>query len=320
MIAVSQTPGFVRLCLVACAVIVGLIVLGGVVRATDSGLGCPDWPTCHGRLIPQWEKHTLIEYSHRLTASVAGVLVLGIAGWAWRSYRRVPAVLYPSLLALALIIAQAGLGGVAVLNDLPPEVVAVHLGLAATILGLLLLVTMTAMDLQRPFATARAGPGVRRLAVYSLVVTFALLLVGSYVSGADYGLACSGWPLCNGDVVPGSDSTSVQVVFLHRLLAMGLGVLLVSLVALTWKSRAETPGLLTLTTLALAVYSVQAVLGAANVWSNLSDEVGAAHLAGGSLLWLLLAVLTIRTQGIYRLLPRAAGEATPGALAAGSSR
>ena len=46
---------------------VGQVTLGGVVRLTDSGLGCPDWPLCHGKLIPPAEFHTLIEYSHRKT-------------------------------------------------------------------------------------------------------------------------------------------------------------------------------------------------------------------------------------------------------------
>src|SRR3989304_6148525 len=143
---------FQRLCILTCAVIFGLIVLGGVVRASDSGLGCPAWPRCHGSLVPRWEKHTLIEYSHRLTASVAGLLVLAVAVAAWRAYRRVPAGLYPATLSLAL------------------------------------------------------------------------MLVGAYVAGAGYGLACSGWPLCNDAVVPGARAASVQFHFAHRLLALALGL------------------------------------------------------------------------------------------------
>jgi heme A synthase len=316
---VSQITGFQRLCFVTCIVIFGLIVLGGVVRATDSGLACPDWPTCHGKLIPRWEKHTLIEYSHRLTASVAGVLVLGIAGWAWRSYRNVPAVLYPALLALALIILQASLGAVAVLNELPPEIVALHLGLALAILALLALVTATAMDMDRPFQGNDAGAGLGRLAAVSIFATLALMLAGSYVAGAEYGLACSGWPLCNGEVIP-EGPTSVQVHFLHRLLAVGAGLALVALLWSAWRARQQAPFVASLAAGALSVYSLQALIGAANIWTELSDVVSALHLAVGTLLWLLLAVIALRARGLHRLLPRSTRITSATRLATGMGR
>jgi heme A synthase len=316
---VSQITGFQRLCFITCIVIFGLIVLGGVVRATDSGLGCPDWPTCHGKLIPRWEKHTLIEYSHRLTASVAGVLVLGIAAWAWRSYRTVPAVLYPVLLAVALIILQASLGAVAVLNELPPEVVALHLGLALAILALLALVTATAMDMERPFQGNAAGAALGRLAAAALLGTFALMLAGSYVAGAEYGLACGSWPLCNGEVIP-EGPTSVQVHFLHRLLALCAGLALVALLWSAWRVRQQAPFVASLAAAALGVYILQALIGAANVWTELSDFVSALHLAVGTLLWLLLAVIGLRANGLYRLLPRSTRITSAGRLATGMGR
>ncbi|MDE2802837.1 MAG: COX15/CtaA family protein, partial [Chloroflexota bacterium] len=65
----------------------GLITLGGVVRATESGLGCPDWPLCHGQIIPPFEYHVLIEYSHRLVASVVGALVVACAVLVWWKHR-----------------------------------------------------------------------------------------------------------------------------------------------------------------------------------------------------------------------------------------
>ncbi len=64
-----------------------LIVLGATVRATDSGLACPDWPRCHGELIPPLETQILIEYSHRLAAASVGLLILGTAVAAWLRYR-----------------------------------------------------------------------------------------------------------------------------------------------------------------------------------------------------------------------------------------
>jgi heme a synthase len=299
--------GFQRLCLVTCAVIFGLIILGGVVRATDSGLGCPDWPRCHGSFIPRWEKHTLIEYSHRLTASIAGVLVLAILIWTLRSYRRVPALVYPAVLAFGLLLVQAGLGGAAVLNELPPEIIAVHLGTAIAILSLLLLITMTAFSLGHEHPATPATASVGRLGALAAAGAFPLLIAGSYVSGAGYGLACNGWPLCNGELIPSANAASVQAVFLHRLLALLVGLTLAALAFTVWRSRAET-GVKHLAFAALAVFIAQSLVGAANVWTELADEVTGAHLALATLLWVDLALLNIRVHRLHRLLPHMAHE------------
>src|SRR5437762_573185 len=183
-----------RLSLAALIAVFALIVVGVTVRATNSGLGCPEWPRCNGSFIPQWDKHTLIEYSHRLTATVTGLIVLALAISAWRSYRRVPAVLYPATTALLLVVLQAGLGGATVLHELPPELVALHLGLAMTIVALLMVTAMAAFaateDIPRPPVSLTLG----RVAMSGGVLLFVLMVVGAYVAGAEYTLACGGWP------------------------------------------------------------------------------------------------------------------------------
>ena len=295
--------GFQRLCLLACVVVFGLIVLGGVVRATGSGLGCPDWPRCHGSFIPQWEKHTLIEYSHRLTASIAGLLVLGVAIGAWRSYRRVPAIVLPATAAFLLLLTQAGLGGAAVLNELPPEIIAVHLALAVTILSLLALIAITSFTLEAPLARPAVSRGFGRLALVAAAATLVLMLVGSYVSGAGYCLACNGWPLCNGELIPSASAQSVQIHFLHRALALGTGLIIMALAYAGWRERSRAPLAASMAGIALAIYLVQALIGAASIWTELSAGVGAAHLAFATLLWIVLAVLNIRVHALCELLP-----------------
>jgi heme A synthase len=298
--------GFQRLCLLSCTVVFGLIVLGGVVRATDSGLGCGnDWPRCEGSFIPRIETELLIEYSHRLTASVAGLLVFGVLFWAWRSYRSVPAILYPAAVAFGLVLLQGGLGAAAVRNELDPLIVALHLGIALAILGILVLIIATAFALEGAPAERQGPRNAGSLATLALGGTLALMLAGSYVSGAGYGLACNGWPLCNGDVVPTTEAESVQAVFLHRVLALIVGALLVALAWSAWRVRTEMPVLATLALSGLVVFGVQALVGAASVWTRLADEVSAAHLALGTLLWLTLVLLNIRAHRVYEWLPRA---------------
>ena len=137
-------------------------------------------------------------------------------------------------MGLVPIVDEEGLGGAVVLNDLPAEIVAVHLGTALTILTLLALVTTAAFARNETLAVPRVRRDFRRVALLALGATFGLMLVGSYVSGAGYGLACSGWPLCNREVIPTVDAASVQVHFLHRFLALVLGLILVALVWLGW--------------------------------------------------------------------------------------
>src|SRR5690349_17346265 len=70
-----------RLALGTAAVMFALIVVGSIVRTTGSGLACPDWPLCHGRLIPPLQFNILIEWFHRLLALVVGLLLLATAAW-----------------------------------------------------------------------------------------------------------------------------------------------------------------------------------------------------------------------------------------------
>ncbi len=319
----ARLNGFQQLCIVTCVVIFGLIVLGGVVRATDSGDGCPDWPLCHGKLIPEADKHTLIEYSHRATASVAGGLVLAILIWSWRSYRNVPRIFYPAVITFLLVLFQAGLGGAAVLNDLAAEIVMVHLGTALFILAILALITTTAIDHgrdrsgDRPLTRPRVAAGTGRIALIASLGTLSIMLLGAYVAVADYALACSGWPLCNGEVFPGSSATSIQINYHHRMFAGLLGLLILALAWLTWRQRREAPLAFVLSMTAVGLYGAQVMIGAANIWTQVADEVSAAHLAFGSLLWLSLAVLNIRIHGLYEWLPDSSGQPARRDLAPG---
>src|SRR5438046_3954424 len=108
-----------------------LIGVGALVRATGSGLGCSGWPKCTaGHWLPPLEYHAIIEYSHRMTASIDIVLVAVLVLIAWRGYRSVPRVFRASLAAAALIVIQAVLGGIVVKGDLAALLVAAHLAAA----------------------------------------------------------------------------------------------------------------------------------------------------------------------------------------------
>ena len=131
-----------------------LIILGGVVRVTGSGLGCGgDWPLCDGRLLPAMTAADIIEYSHRLVASaIVGPLIIATAAVAWLRFRRERWLSVSAAVAVVLLLMQGGLGGVTVLTELPGHIVAAHLALAQALLGCLLLILVAAY--RRPAAAA----------------------------------------------------------------------------------------------------------------------------------------------------------------------
>ncbi|MCI0372800.1 MAG: COX15/CtaA family protein, partial [candidate division NC10 bacterium] len=106
----------------------GLIILGGVVRITGSGMGCGEhWPRCDGEWFPPLDLPTLIEIGHRWAAALVSVLVVAVAAVAWKRHRAEPALTRPATLALVLLVAQVLLGAVTVKLALPPWVIVTHL-------------------------------------------------------------------------------------------------------------------------------------------------------------------------------------------------
>ncbi len=292
--AAAPHRGFRWLILATCVVTYALVVLGGVVRATGSGDACPDWPRCRGELIPPLESAILIEFSHRLLASLLGCLVLATAVAAWRWRRRVPAIFWAAIAAVALVGGQIVLGGMTVLNDLPSSMVMAHLALAAALLATLLVVTyasfappQTERPQRRPGATS-----FRNLVVFVALATFSLMLMGSYVSGSGAGLAFRDWPLFDGRLLPeGGRLAMIHVA--HRLAAAAVGLLLVYVTLRARRlQRWHSPVVLTLT-LALAVYTAQVLVGAANIWTLLQPAASATHLALAVALWAALVTAAL---------------------------
>src|SRR5512137_2771162 len=115
-----------------------LIIMGGIVRVTESGLGCPDWPLCYGHLLPPLRLDSILEYSHRMIASFTTPFILASAIVAWRRHRTVRLIFRPMMASLVLLVVEIGLGAITVLTETPPAIVAVHLGVALTILAMLL--------------------------------------------------------------------------------------------------------------------------------------------------------------------------------------
>src|SRR3989440_11112497 len=159
-----------------------VVVWGGVVRVTGSGLGCPDWPLCHGQFLPSLDPATRIEWTHRFLAIVSGLTVAATVLWTFVSYRRDRRVLWLAVAVAVLYPLQAILGAITVILELPPEWVTVHLANAELLLATL---TVLAVVVRWPSTVRVPNGGWTWLAVAAAVGTFVLLLSGAYVRGAN---------------------------------------------------------------------------------------------------------------------------------------
>src|SRR5438132_4714553 len=177
-----------------------LVVVGVVVRSTGSGLGCPEWPTCHGSWVPPFDNlHAIIEWSHRTTAAIVGILALATAIAALVAYRRRRAILWPALAALGLVIFQAALGKAAVESDLSGDIVTAHLATAMALLALLIYVTVRS---NLPVDGRLRGSGVAAWLGLAAAAVFVLMLLGSHVTATGSALASPDLPLMNGSPLP----------------------------------------------------------------------------------------------------------------------
>src|SRR5437763_15729283 len=216
--------GFRGLSLATAVVTYALVVLGGVVRVSGSGLGCPDWPLCHGRVLPPLDLHAIIEYSHRTTASLTSVLVVVTAVVAWLAWRNRRDLVIPATVAVGLLAVQVALGAITVRLELPPMIVLAHLATAMALLGA---VCVTAVSALLPEPAMRSDRISIRWTGLAAGATFVLILSGSLVVGSGASGACNAWPLCGGGFSLTFDgSPSIQL--LHRALAGLVGVLVVA--------------------------------------------------------------------------------------------
>jgi len=274
-----------------------LIAIGAIVRTTGSGLGCPDWPLCHGRWLPPLERTAIIEYSHRTAASVVGLLVLATA---WATLRRRDgdrALRGLALASLPLLAFQAWLGKVTVERELPPEVVTLHLATALVLLAVL--TAHAALTLLRPqrVRAARERRALLRVTVAGALVTYLVLLSGAYVVGGGATTACVGWPDCPQALRPFLDGAREQHIhWLHRL-AVVAGGAAVAWVGHRWFHLPGATPLERRAALALVgLYALQVLIGAANIWTTFAEWPRVAHLALGSALWALLVLMAVMAR------------------------
>jgi heme o synthase len=285
-----RTTRFQRLTLATAGASILLFAIGGLVRGSGSGLGCSTVPLCTpGHLFPSGTPHSLIEFSHRVMATVVLVLTAICSITVWRNYRAIGTLFWPGAISFPLALVQAVLGAIVVKTDLNAETAVT----AHFITGMVLVADVVYLAAnsfcvvklpQKGPAVSGSDPSFAALTLISMILTGALLVVGTWVRAHSAGLAFTDWPLMNGKLVPALGGATTAM-FAHRVLAalVFLVVLWVAIRANTMASRSKD--LVVLSMLGLVLFVAQIVVGAAQVWSGLKPWAVVLHVALSVLIW-----------------------------------
>jgi len=288
---------FRRLTGATIAATVALILIGGAVRLSDSGLGCGaagsgthGWPLCEGGIVPTGDANAIVEFSHRIAATVVAILILAMAWQAWRHLREHRQIVRGTAAAGVLVLIQAALGGITVENNLHEYLVAAHLGLAMLLLGLLVTLRRLA---QPEIEWTPSGPGLRTLSMLATALVLCTIVAGGLVAGTEgegtanepvigAHLACGEqFPTCLDRFMPFGTGRLVDIQLTHRLFMYLAAISVVAMAAVAVRQGAHSRAF----ALAVALLLGQILLGALNVWLGKHPGLIIGHLALGTALW-----------------------------------
>lgn len=295
-----------------------IILVGGLVRASDAGLGCPDWPKCFGRFYPPLTESQIpndidqnsfdihlawIEYTNRLVGVIVGLLILGTLYHAVKSHRHNHYVLYPVSGAFILVLFQGWLGGELVKHELKPWHITLHFVLALVIAGLLIYATISAFfPNTKPY---QGLPPERRmlgwLALLVLCLTLIQTILGTEVRGQLEVIEKNSPNLARDQWI--HETTWVEPV--HRSFSWLILLGVIALNVYIQRRLTESNRWLQWAGRALVfLVIIQIAAGIGMVYGSISPALEVVHLVGGSL---FMGVLL----GIYLLASRLPVEAKP---------
>ncbi|GAF14638.1 heme A synthase, cytochrome oxidase biogenesis protein Cox15-CtaA [Bacillus sp. JCM 19045] len=275
-----------------------VLIQGALVTNTGSGEGCGQtWPLCFGQVIPlDPPPETVIEFSHRLIAGIVGMLVIMMAIWSWRKLKHLPETKFLSIVSVFMIVFQGLLGAGAVVFGQSDLIMALHFGFSALSFASVVLLTRLAFEDSNPkkqYVPIVTKP-YKWFVIGTTIYSYLAIYTGAYVKHTDSALACSGFPLCNGEIIPSIFHSAIAVQLLHRSAAMLLALLLIILFIWTLKTYRKQAVLVTCASLAIILVAGQAASGIAVVLTEASTiTISIFHALLISLLFTVLCYMVM---------------------------
>ncbi len=297
-----------------------LVIAGGLVTSTGSGLAVPDWPLSYGQVMPPMVGGIFYEHGHRMVATVVGLLTVILAVWLWRVERRTwVRVLGAS--ALLAVIVQGVLGGLTVLLLLPTPVSVMHATLAQSFFAatvVLALVTSPGWRSVRPVDL----PIARRTKFLALTAASSILLqlvLGAWMRHSDAGLAILDFPLNYGHLLPPTTGSELNAVntfrleggfptvsegqiwihFAHRCGAVLATTMVLTLVGHIFRNYERERRLREPAIILGVLIVIQVLFGALTVWTGKGVEIATIHTTTGAVLLATATFLCVRVYHMY---------------------
>jgi len=281
-----------------------LIFAGGLVTSTGSGLSVPDWPNTYGWFMLTFPLDKMVggifyEHSHRLVASLVGLLIVTQAAWLWKAEPR-HWVRRLGYIAVAAVVTQGILGGITVLWFLPAQISIAHAGLAQLVFCLAVSIALfTSAGWRRGYAGGHTpldgDRPLQTIAILTTVVVYAQIIAGATMRHTGAGLAIPDFPLVFGSVVPPYWTPAIAIHYAHRVGALVVSACVLGTAGHVLYHHLGRQELRRPSLLLLALLAMQITLGGLTVLSGKHYIINSLHVVTGALVLGTSLVLTLRT-------------------------
>ena len=279
------------------------IILGAWVRLTGSGMSCPDWPLCYGFIFPTPNKiegipninysyfQIFLEWIHRANAAfIIGPICLIFSSYIILKKNLNNFLKKYAYLLILLIVIQGGLGGLTVFKSNIPWSVAIHLIFAFLLYLTTLLIILKTYDLVPNIFIANKF--IKITTFLSGFFTMTAAALGAFTSKYGASLSCNNWPGCTDIFLPNFSDMFQVIHFSHRVIAMLLVLVLISLFIAFMKYFKDVSKNIRLILLGISFIIVtQVIIGALLIYKEVPIWMGIFHQSVGLLLFTLIVLL-----------------------------